>query len=78
MEVLSPSTAGRDRTLKRERYAAFGVAEYWVVDARLRRVEAYRTTGDASRQTEIVVDSFTWQPVHGGPELIVNVAELFA
>ena len=76
VEVLSPSTAGRDRTIKRERYAAFGVAEYWVVDARTRRVEIYRATDDASRQMEVATDSFEWQPVQGGPALTVNVREL--
>ena len=32
VEALSPSTAQRDRTLKRERYAKFGVREYWIAD----------------------------------------------
>ena len=32
VEVLSPSTAQRDRTIKRERYARFGVREYWIAD----------------------------------------------
>ena len=76
VEVLSPSTAGRDRTIKRERYAAFGVAEYWVVDATSRSIEIYRATDDGSRQTEIATESFVWQPVPGGPALSVNVGEL--
>ena len=32
VEILSPSTAGRDRTLKRSLYAKHGVGEYWLVD----------------------------------------------
>lgn len=32
MEVLSPSTAARDRDLKRKRYERFEVQEYWLVD----------------------------------------------
>ena len=32
VEVLSPSNRGYDETLKRKRYAHFGVAEYWIVD----------------------------------------------
>lgn len=72
IEVVSPSTAGRDRTLKRERYAAYGVAEYWVVDANTRRVEIYRGFEPAEIATEV----FTWQPVDDGPELRIQVADL--
>ena len=32
VEILSPSTAKRDRELKRKRYEYFGVREYWLVD----------------------------------------------
>ena len=32
VEILSPSTESRDRVLKRERYQAAGVPEYWIVD----------------------------------------------
>jgi Uma2 family endonuclease len=32
VEVLSPSNRGYDETLKRKRYAQFGVVEYWIVD----------------------------------------------
>jgi len=72
VEVLSPKTAARDRTLKRERYAAFGVPEYWVADAITRRVEIYR--GD--ERPEIATDSFVWQPIPNGPALTLRVADL--
>jgi Uma2 family endonuclease len=32
VEILSPSTAGRDRRSKKEIFARFGVKEYWIVD----------------------------------------------
>ena len=32
VEILSPSTAERDRTFKRTLYARHGVKEYWMVD----------------------------------------------
>ena len=32
VEIRSPSTAGRDWTIKRGLYAKYGVKEYWVVD----------------------------------------------
>lgn len=41
VEVLSESTAGRDRGVKFEDYAAHGVAEYWLVDAEAQWVEQY-------------------------------------
>lgn len=36
VEVLSPSTSRKDRLLKREIYAEFGVSSYWLVDPETR------------------------------------------
>ena len=38
IEILSPSTAGRDRTFKRTLYERHGVKEYWMVDASARNI----------------------------------------
>ena len=38
IEILSPSTAERDRTFKRALYARYGVREYWLVDPDTRTV----------------------------------------
>ncbi len=40
-EVLSPSTAARDKVEKRKLYAAHGVRHDWIVDADARTVEAF-------------------------------------
>lgn len=40
-EVLSPSTAKKDTGIKASKYAAAGVREYWIVDARRERVIVY-------------------------------------
>lgn len=40
-EVLSPSTASRDRGIKFEDYAAHGVREYWIVDPDAETVEQH-------------------------------------
>lgn len=38
IEILSPSTAGRDRTFKRTLYERHGVKEYWMVDPSARNI----------------------------------------
>lgn len=40
-EVLSKGTAGRDRGIKFDDYAAHGVTEYWIVNPRERIIEQY-------------------------------------
>ena len=47
VEILSPSTAGRDRTLKRALYAKHGVKEYWLADPEARTVTVLRLGEDA-------------------------------
>ena len=42
IEILSPSTANRDRTRKRALYAQYGVPEYWLVDPDARTVTVLR------------------------------------
>ncbi len=39
IEILSPSTAERDRTLKKTLYARSGVKEFWIVDPIAKTVE---------------------------------------
>jgi Uma2 family endonuclease len=39
-EVVSPSTAARDRVTKRNLYARSGVAHYWLIDPEARVIEA--------------------------------------
>ena len=44
IEILSPVTAGRDRTYKRTLYARHGVREYWLVDPEERTIEVLQLT----------------------------------
>ncbi|HYH82110.1 MAG TPA: Uma2 family endonuclease [Longimicrobium sp.] len=76
VEVLSPTTAMRDRGIKRERYARFGVKEYWIVDIQRSRVERYLLQDDPDRPVEHATDTLDWQPVAGGPVLTLNVPDL--
>lgn len=73
IEAISPSTALRDRGLKRERYAHFGVPLYWVVDVELRHIEVYHLSQDPDGPAEIIRDALVWQPVPGGPSQTISV-----
>ena len=42
VEILSPSTARRDRDVKRRRYLEAGVEEVWLVDPAAKTVEVHR------------------------------------
>jgi Uma2 family endonuclease len=77
VEIVSPSTAVRDRGVKRERYAQLGVPEYWIIDSRLRLVEIHRA-GDAPAPHIVSSGAFVWQPVSGAPELVIDIDDLFS
>jgi Uma2 family endonuclease len=49
VEILSPSTAPRDRGAKAKLYARFGVEEYWIVDPDARTLEAFDRHHDTYR-----------------------------
>lgn len=44
-EILSPSTAVKDRTLKLPLYAQLGVGHAWIADAQAKTIEIYRRNG---------------------------------
>jgi Uma2 family endonuclease len=50
IEVLSPSTAARDRAGKAQLYARYGVRHYWLVDPDARRIECLELEGAAYAQ----------------------------
>ncbi|WP_018131021.1 Uma2 family endonuclease [Effusibacillus pohliae] len=41
IEILSPNSAKRDRVMKKESYARFGIPEYWIVDPPHLTIELY-------------------------------------
>ncbi len=41
VEVLSPATASRDRGIKMQLYARYGIPHYWLVDPDTQTLEAY-------------------------------------
>jgi Uma2 family endonuclease len=78
VEVASPATADRDRGIKRERYANYGVPHYWIIDPRQRHVEVYRMLEDPTAPRVVARESFTWTPISGGETLEIDIPELFS
>jgi Uma2 family endonuclease len=78
VEILSPSTARRDRGVKLERYRLYGVPEYWIVDPHARTVEVWRL-GQGAESGEVFEtgSTFRWSPGPGAETLEVEVAEVF-
>lgn len=78
IEVISPSTADRDRSVKLDRYRLYGVPEYWVVDPGEGTIEVWRLAEGAE---EAVVHGaggpLVWSLDAGGPSLEIELEELF-
>ena len=53
IEILSPSTAAKDRGIKRELYGKYGVTEYWLVDPIAETVSIHRQRGGVLAATDI-------------------------
>ncbi len=76
VEVLSPSTARIDRTLKRERYAMFDVKEYWQADPIARTIIVLRARDGAFEQAGVFTEGMTIEmPLL--PGLRVDVSAVF-
>jgi len=45
VEILSPSTASTDLTLKKQLYERAGVPEYWIADPDTKRIDQYLLRG---------------------------------
>lgn len=76
VEILSPSTTARDRGIKRERYALYGVSEYWIVDIDAERIERFRLAVDPE-SPDVATESVTWQPIPERPALTFPMSEVF-
>ena len=76
VEVLSPSTEGRDKGYKRELYARHGVGEYWLVDPDARSIEVLRlgATGYETAGTYEPGQTLTSPTLDG---LTIDVDEVF-
>lgn len=74
VEVISMSTARRDRTIKRAFYARIGAHEYWIVDQAARRVERWRA---GATEAELESGKLIWQPLDATRPLVIDLPALF-
>ena len=74
IEVLSPSTARADRTVKRRLYQRAAVPEYWIVDVEARLVERWRR---ADERPEILTEMLTWHPAGASEPLVIDLPAMF-
>lgn len=65
VEILSPSTQRRDRTIKATLYARHGVRWYWVVDPVERCVDVYARDGEAFELLRRESTRLVWEAVEG-------------
>ena len=73
IEILSPTTAARDRNQKRRLYLEAGVEEYWIVDVDARVVERWRH-GD--ERPEIIDRELHWS-LQCGASGVIQLPEVF-
>lgn len=73
VEVISPSSIRLDRQVKYRAYEQHGVAEYWLVDPKLRGVEIYRLTdGEYALLGQYTADDLIESNVLPGLQLKAN------
>ena len=75
IEVISPSSASRDRIVKRRRYQRAEIAEYWIVDIDAQLVERWTP---ADERPEIITGQLRWRPARASSELVIDLAAIFA
>jgi Uma2 family endonuclease len=74
MEIMSPSTARKDRILKLNKYQQAGVREYWIVDPETKTVQAMVfETGDIKGYTDTDI-----APVAVLPGCEITLQDVFA
>lgn len=76
VEILSPKTARLDKGVKREVYALTGVAELWLIDPELQRVQVFRLADSA----DVPAGTYSIRQKFSSPHfpgLKISVAKIF-
>ena len=76
IEIISPSSATKDRVTKRDVYARFSVPEYWLVDADAKTVTIFSDPQDGRYQAEQTGSDVAISATI--PELSADLKALFA
>ncbi len=76
IEILSPSTAKKDKTVKFKLYEKYGVKEYWVVHPDENIIEIFKLSGDAYLHAEVYGKDDSIEVKLLG-ELIIDVNQIF-
>ena len=75
VEVLSPSTRKKDKTLKLQKYQQYGIRELWIIDPEAKTVDAYRRVNEKYALT--YYDSKETAPVIIFPGCEINLTDVF-
>jgi Uma2 family endonuclease len=78
IEVLSPSTGDRDRTLKRALYESSGVPLYWIVSPPKRNFTVLRLATDGCYPSAAPSPAIGQQAVADYPGLVIDWDRVFA
>ena len=73
VEIISPYTGRRDRTIKRDFYMETGIPEYWIVDGEREMVTVVRPGHDDAVERERLI----WRPAAVSEGLVVDVESMF-
>lgn len=77
IEIVSPSTAGRDRGVKRDLYERNGVREYWLVDYSNKTIEVYLLNKGNSYGKPVVYSAEEKVPVNIFDSLAIDLSLVF-
>jgi Uma2 family endonuclease len=77
VEILSPSTGHRDRGIKQNLYAKYGIREYWIIDPEYKNVEVLSWT-ETGYCIQAVVPKECMLKSSLFPDLSINLSEIFA